>query len=154
MKKFPSVLAVLFTLLLVAGCSTPESRIKKEPEAFARLSPEQQTLIKQGKVALGFDPEMVKLALGDPDNIRTRVDASGTTEVWHYVTYYTDTGYMIYGGYYHRYYGGYYGTGPWGGWGGAWGYPMGYGYTGVSVPRDRFRVEFREGKVISIEQET
>lgn len=149
MKKLPISLVVAFVLLALAGCSSPASRIKKEPEAFARLAPEQQELIKQGKVALGFDQEMVKLALGDPDRVRTRLDSTGKTEVWHYTTHYTDTGFMIYGGYYHRYYGGLWGYGgdPWG-----WSYPD-HGYT-MRVPHDRFRVEFREGKVASIEQET
>ena len=154
MKKFLPCLIALAVLSLLAACSSPESRIKKDPEAFARIAPAQQELIKQGRVALGFDKEMVKLALGDPDRVRTRLDATGTTEVWHYVTYYTDGGTMIYTGYYHRgYYGGYgyYGGGPWGwGWGG---YPMGYDYA-TRVPHDRFRVEFREGKVTSIEQES
>ena len=126
-------LIALAVLSLLAACSSPESRIKKEPGKLLPGSPPaQQELIKQGRVALGFDKEMVKLALGDPDRVRTRVDATGMTEVWHYVTYYTDSGTMIYTGYYHRgYYGGYgyYGGGPWGwGWGGI------YARLGMTTP--------------------
>jgi hypothetical protein len=41
--------------VLLAGCDTPESRIKDSPQVFARLNPDQQALVKNGQIAVGFD---------------------------------------------------------------------------------------------------
>jgi len=58
--------AVILTGLF-AGCASPDKRISRSPEVFARLSPEQQALVKQGKVAVGFGADAVLLAVGSPD---------------------------------------------------------------------------------------
>lgn len=144
-KLFLLVLAASGAVWL-AGCSTPETRIKGHPEVFAQLAPQEQALVKSGQVGLGFSPEAVKLALGDPDRVTVRTDAKGQLQVWHYSeTVYYD-GAFIYGGPY------------WGGWGHrrwSWG---GYGYMGpypvgpVST-YDRFRIEFRGNKVTAFSQE-
>ena len=125
----------------LAGCSTPATRIKANPEAFARLTVEQQSLVKAGQVALGFDFEAVKLALGDPDRVTTRTDADGQTVVWHYLTYEAD-GRMLFTGYYH--------TGR--GWWGRAAYPYYLDYPNRRV-RDRFSVQFKSGRVSAITQE-
>lgn len=133
----------LFALLLGA-CSTPETRIRENPEAFNRLSPQDQELVRQGKVAIGFDQETVKLAVGEPDRIWTRTDAEGATESWSYTTYETADGFPLYRGFYHRYY--------YRGWADPF-YPY---YLSYPSRRERevFKVVFKEGRVISIEQES
>lgn len=141
MKKFLSLLVLAGGFVLLSGCSTPETRINQNPEAFARLTPEQQNLIKDGQVALGFDVAMVKLALGDPDRIKTRTDSHGTSEIWSYVTYEGDGGMLLYRGYYHRYY--YGGSAPF--------YPYYLGYPGRRE-HEHFRVVFRDGRVVAIEK--
>jgi hypothetical protein len=93
-------LGVLMAALL-SGCATPETRIKREPEMFARLSPEQQALVKEGKVGVGFDADAVRLAVGEPDRKWTRTDASGTREVWSYTTWENDLGQPLFRGWYH-----------------------------------------------------
>lgn len=143
MKKLLSLLLVAGAIALLAGCSTPTTRINNNPEVFARLTPEQQDLIKQGKVAIGFDMPMVKLALGDPDRIKVRTDAHGDSEIWSYVSYEADDGVPLYRGYYHRYY--YGGPGPI--------YPYYMGYPSRRE-HEHFRVVFRNGRVVSIENET
>lgn len=135
------VLATLGALCL-AGCSTPATRIRAHPETFARLSPEQQALVRAGQIGLGFDFDAVKLALGDPDRVTTRTTADGETVTWHYLTYEAD-GRMLFTGYYH--------TGR-GWWGGA-AYPYYLDFPNRQV-RDRFRVEFKGGRVSAITQET
>jgi len=143
MKAFLPVLLLAGGLGLLAGCATPETRINRNPEAFSRLTADQQQLIKEGKVALGFDMSMVKLALGDPDHVRVRTDVHGTSEIWSYVTYEGDDGMLLYRGYYHRFY-----YGP----GGPF-YPYYLGYPSRRE-HEHFRVVFRDGKVIAIENET
>lgn len=135
------LLAALGALWL-AGCSTPATRIKANPEAFARLTPQQQALVQAGQIALGFDAEAVKLALGDPDRISVRTDADGETAIWHYVTYEAD-GHPLFTGNYH--------TGRrWGGWGPSYAYYLDYPNRRA---RDHFRVELRRGIVTAITQD-
>lgn len=134
-------LASLLVALFAAGCSTPQSRIDKNPAAFARLTPQQQDMIKKGQVGLGFDKEAVQLALGEPDRLITRTDASGTKEIWSYTTYEGADGAFLYRGWYHRYY--------------CYGDPF-YPYY-LNFPsrrtRERFRVVFSGDKVIEVQQE-
>jgi hypothetical protein len=127
----------------MAGCSTPETRIRANPEAFNRLTPEEQNLIREGRVGIGFNAEMVRLAVGDPDRIWTRTDTEGATESWSYTTYETYDGFPLYRGFYHRYYGGWYNSY----------YPY---YLSYPARRDRevFKVVFKEGRVVAIEQES
>lgn len=72
-------------ILWFAGCSTPATRIKANPEAFARLTARQQALVQAGPVALGF--EAGKLALGDPDRTAIRTDTDGETVMAAVVTH-------------------------------------------------------------------
>ncbi len=129
-------------LLLAVGCSTPAARIERNPEAFNRLDPAEQQLIREGKVGIGFTPEMVKLALGDPDKVFTRTDASGTNETWSYTTWEGPDGHLLYRGYYHRYYG--------------FGDPFFPYYLSYPSRREReyFKVVFSSGVVSAIEQQT
>ena len=137
--------AALLGAALLAGCESPDSRIRNSPDIFARLTPDQQALVKAGQIAVGFDMDAVKLALGDPTHITVNTDKNGQHEVWHYTTYEDASGVVIYSGYYHR----------WGGWGGPrfWG-DVGY-YNGYPVRvHDRIRVEFDSNmRVASIQQE-
>jgi hypothetical protein len=72
--------------LLFAGCGTTESRIRQNPALFAQLSPEQQQMIRTGKIAIGFTADMVRLALGVPDRVQVTQDLPSTAEVWTYST--------------------------------------------------------------------
>ena len=77
----------ILTLLLVgllAGCSTVSSRIARDREAFDRYPLAVQEKIAAGEVDVGFTPEQVRMALGDPDRVATRTTPDGTSEVWGY----------------------------------------------------------------------
>lgn len=141
MRKLALFFAVI-CLLFAAGCSTPAARIERHPEVFNQLAPGDQQLIREGKVAIGFTPEMVKLALGDPDRKFLRTDANGTSESWSYTTWEGPDGALLYRGYYHRYYG--------------WGDPLFPYYLSYPSRREReyFKVVFTGGRVSSIEQQT
>lgn len=101
MKKILLVMLAGLVALL-AACSTPASRIKKQPDLYNRLSQEQQDLIRNGEVGVGFSTDMVKLALGEPDSVRERRDSEGLREIWIYATYETSSGVHIYRGHFHR----------------------------------------------------
>ncbi|HEY8932183.1 MAG TPA: hypothetical protein VIM44_02600 [Rariglobus sp.] len=135
--KRPLLFAVLLTGLL-AGCATPDKRISRSPEVFARLSPEQQALVKQGKVAVGFEADAVLLAVGSPDRKWTRTDEAGTREVWSYTTWENDRGEALYRGWYH----------------GADGSPFYYLNSPSRREHEYIKVIFgSDGKVAAIEEE-
>jgi hypothetical protein len=137
--------AALGAVVLLAGCSTPQSRIAGDPAAYSALPPDQQALVSAGRIGVGMNMAGVKLALGSPDRITVRSDAKGETQVWHYVEYAYVDGPYLYGGWYG-------GRGRrWGGWyGGGWWGP----YAGEPVASyERFRVVFRNGAVASFSQE-
>lgn len=149
--KIIGLCAALAGLAALSGCSTISGRIAANPEAFAQLPPDQQALVRNGQIAIGFTSADVRMALGNPTRISTRTDKNGQVEIWHY----EDPAYYDYGPYWG--WGGWGrgwgpGFGAWGGWygPGVWDYPM-YPYP-VRGP-DRMRVTFQNDRVIRIEQE-
>ncbi len=132
-------LGALSVLALLAACATPAARIKRNQALFDSLAPAEQTLIREGKIAIGFTPEMVRLAVGDPDQRWLRTDAGGKSEVWSYTTYDGADGGPLLRGHYHR---------------ANVAYPLFYdGFVrGGARAREYFRVGFSEGRVGTIEQ--
>ncbi|MBL6749174.1 MAG: hypothetical protein ISP90_01565 [Nevskia sp.] len=126
-------------LALLAGCVTPESRVKDNPASFAGLPPAQQELVRKGQIALGMPEVAVKIALGEPDRITEHTDAQGVQHVWHYTESVATAPAITYP----------YVYGPWGF--GSWG-PMFDTYPSY-VERDRMRVIFVDGRVSAIERE-
>lgn len=83
--KARSLAGGLAGLLLAAGCATtPESRIRARPELFASFPAETQERIRAGGVAIGFTEDMVRMALGEPDQVLRRETAGGTATIWSY----------------------------------------------------------------------
>lgn len=70
--------------LLLAGCSTVDSRIAKNRPAFNSWPPAVQDKVVVGQIDIGFTPEQVAVALGQPDRVFTRTTADGTSQVWSY----------------------------------------------------------------------
>jgi hypothetical protein len=77
-------LFALTVLLFAAGCSTPASRISRNEEAFSEWPEAIQEKVRAGQIDLGFTPEQVRVALGDPARTVRRTDNDGTSEVWIY----------------------------------------------------------------------
>ena len=110
---------------LLAACSTVESRIEANPQIYDSLSPDAQTLVRQGNIREGMSKAAVFLAWGHPDAIRYGSRAGHRFEAWVYtttrseiVTSYYPTfyrfGFYHYGGYwpYGRFHGGFYPADP------------------------------------------
>ncbi len=89
MNKLTARLLLPAALLILAGCATPESRIKKHPELFEALPVDMQESVSKGQINVGFTEDAVFLALGKPDRTYTRQTEAGTTEIWSYVDFYT-----------------------------------------------------------------
>jgi hypothetical protein len=129
---------LLALAVLLAACSSPASRIKKNQAAYDSWPPAVQESVKAGRADVGFTPDQVRVALGRPDRVYTRKTQEASQEVW-----------------------------AWGGGGGArtgvsfgfgsWGYGsgtsvgVGVGSGGNDYPDDRVRVVFQDGRVLSVE---
>lgn len=83
-RRIPASLAALLLALAFAGCSTIESRIERNRDYFDSLPAADQARIRGGKIDLGFTPESVRIALGDPQRKLFRRTADGDTEIWLY----------------------------------------------------------------------
>lgn len=134
------LLAAAACIAGLAGCATPEARIQKHPKIVSQLAPEQLDLIKHGQVVVGFNMDMVRLAVGEPDQVRIRAKVDGSNEIWSYATYESQDGKPLYRGLYHRYYLRDDAVYPY--------------YTNYPRRREheRFRVVFQDDKVIAIEK--
>ena len=145
-RRFVFLFMAAVVALWTGGCSTPETRIRRDPETFSRLTAEQQAMIRSGQIALDFPPEMVRLALGDPDHTSIRTDKNGTSEIWSYVSYDCPDEIGFYYGWYRR---------PvyWGRGGPFYSYSYPY-FDGPGYRRERviLQVTIREGKAVSVEQ--
>ena len=76
---------MLATGLFLGGCaSTPESRVDKNAATVAAWPADVQAAVRAGRAAVGFTPEQVRVALGDPDQTLTQTTAQSSREVWIY----------------------------------------------------------------------
>lgn len=85
MKKWSHWLPVAAAAAALAGCATyPSDRIAADPAAFNSWPPDVQAQVREGRVAPGFTPEQVFVALGEP-SLKTQAGAPGDlAEVWVY----------------------------------------------------------------------
>ena len=84
-KPILVVLSILALAFAMSACSsTPDSRIRRNQALFDSFTPEEQANIRQGIVAVGFTPDMVSIAMGAADQVRTRTVAQGEQTIWVY----------------------------------------------------------------------
>ncbi|MFU8848633.1 MAG: hypothetical protein ACNA77_07945 [Opitutales bacterium] len=83
--KFLSGAIFTFCILFLSACaSTKSQRISENEALFNTYTPTERKLIRMGEVAVGFDQDQVRMALGDPSR-KTSVDtAAGKAMVWEY----------------------------------------------------------------------
>lgn len=129
---YRTILLLIILSASLSACVTPETRIREHPQIYARATPKQQSLISRGRIALGFSPAFVRLALGRPDRVTERTDSKGTEVIWHYVTFNDYTYYPYYPYWY----------GPW---------PP---FIVQAQNHDWLRVVFRNNQVVAIDQQT
>ena len=85
MNPFRSACFAGSLALLLAGCATPEKRIQQNQEIFDSFPVAAQARIRGGQIDLGFTPDMVRIALGEPQRKTLRRAADGEVEIWSYV---------------------------------------------------------------------
>ena len=81
-------LALIFLSVVLAGCITPEAqrerRIAENIELFYEFPEEVREAVRRGEVEIGFDEDMVRLAVGSPDRVSRRKNADGELVNWQY----------------------------------------------------------------------
>lgn len=75
---------LLAAALFLVACTTPKSRIAKNPEKFNAYPAEVQETIKKGQISIGFTKDQVEFALGKPDRVYKRTGSEGEQEIWAY----------------------------------------------------------------------
>ena len=130
-------------MLTAAGCATtPQDRVRRHAALFASFPPEIQAKVLEGRVEPGFTPDMVRLALGRPDRVITRMTPDGETVVWLYTEAVPETWsepvpvywpYRTASGIYR------------------WYPDIFWSYRTAWRERDAARIEFRDGKVTAVE---
>ena len=85
-RRLIVALAAVGPLLLLAGCSTPATRIRDNPAMFGALPPADQPLVQRGVVREGMSQDAVFLAWGPPDAVRRlRLAPTRLRETWIYI---------------------------------------------------------------------
>ncbi len=84
MKTICQFTLVLLALCLAGCASSKNSRITQNQALFNSYTPAEQRMIRTGQVAVGFDQDMVRMALGDPSRETTIDTANGKQIVWEY----------------------------------------------------------------------
>ena len=127
---------IFFALVVLGGCATPQSRIAAHQAAYDNYPIEARRKIAAGQVEVGFTPDMVRLALGEPDRQFARKTAAGEVEVWGYRDHRPQFSFGL----------GFGSAGRHSAVGGAV-----ETSTGGDDPEARVRIEFQAGKVTAIE---
>jgi hypothetical protein len=70
--------------LALTACNTIDSRIHKQQALFDSYPPDVQHNIRDGRIEVGYTPEMVAMALGEPDRKVETQTEEGVAEVWTY----------------------------------------------------------------------
>ncbi|MGZ0656882.1 hypothetical protein ACWPKO_05475 [Coraliomargarita sp. W4R53] len=83
--KTLTFLAFACLALLFSACGTTKNeRITQNQAAFDTYTPAERQMIRTGQVAVGFDQDMVRMALGDPSRETTVDTAAGKQIAWEY----------------------------------------------------------------------
>lgn len=78
------ILILFCGILAAAGCKGPSlaQRIDSGMREFDSWPAETQEAIREGKIEIGFTPEQVRMAWGEPDFVDRSVRAEGEAERW------------------------------------------------------------------------
>jgi hypothetical protein len=90
-----STLGLATGVLILTGCTTPQTRISEHPDLYQTLSHRDQALVGQGQIRIGMSQIAVWLAWGLPDRKIVGNMGGGPTETWIY-TYYASYPYFPY----------------------------------------------------------
>ncbi len=85
--KIQLSLLLAATALVLAGCNTFNARARQMSAVYDQLPASEQQRLQRGVIGIGDSPEMVYIALGNPDERRDILNADGTQTTWIYKSY-------------------------------------------------------------------
>jgi len=83
MKTVQALVILLITLLL-SSCASTSKRISQNEALFNTYTAAEKKMIRTGQIAVGFDQDMVRMALGDPSREVSVDTAAGKQIAWEY----------------------------------------------------------------------
>ena len=89
-RRLPLTLSLAAALAATGCTSAVDSRIHQRQAQYNTLDPVSQTNIRNGQVDLGFTPDMVYMALGEPTRREQKLVADGVQMTWVYEAYYSE----------------------------------------------------------------
>lgn len=89
MKARISILlaAAAGAVVFLGGCNSFNARARQMSAVYDQLPATEQQRLQRGAIGIGDSPEMVYIALGNPDERRDVTTADGTHTTWIYRTY-------------------------------------------------------------------
>jgi hypothetical protein len=81
-QSFAALLGI--AAIALTACNTTGSRIRRQQALFDSYPPEVQQNIRNGVIEVGYTPEMVVMALGEPDRKAVAQPGEESAEVWTY----------------------------------------------------------------------
>ena len=87
MKSRVSILLLALAAVGLAGCNTFSSRARQMSDVYDQLPATEQQRLQRGAINVGDTPEMVYIALGNPDERRDTLNTDGAHTVWVYKSY-------------------------------------------------------------------
>ena len=95
MKSILFTTCFIICTAMLLNCSTPGSRIQKNQELFDTYPADVQDSIRAGKIEIGYTEDMVRMALGNPNETAVNVTEQGEVHVWAYAKSTTGTGVSV-----------------------------------------------------------
>ncbi len=84
MRRSLHLVFIVLTALVFAGCNSLDSRIRANQAAFSALDPQTQQKIRQQIVEVGYTPDMVYMAYGEPTRKSFKSNEKGSFMTWSY----------------------------------------------------------------------
>jgi hypothetical protein len=84
--SFFALMGLLF-LGALGGCQSPNlaQRVEAGAATLSSWPPEVQAAVRAGRIEVGFTPDQVRMAWGDPDHEGIEISAEAETERWVYL---------------------------------------------------------------------
>lgn len=87
MKNLP-LLSLSILAIFLSGCITPEARreerINQQIDLFYEYPEDVRAMIRAGQIDIGFNENMVYLALGNPHSMSRRKDDTSSSTLWQF----------------------------------------------------------------------
>ena len=79
------LLIISLATVLFAGCAINRKPLRQNTASLEEADPALQAQVARGQVSVGFTPEMVQRALGEPAKIKAKASGNSVVTTWTYL---------------------------------------------------------------------